>query len=382
MRWLSDLILFFMMAYLLYDVLMEDVFYSSATDPWDYLADVLLSFSFAVLAVIPLFQSVHRFLGRQTFYSEDHERYLKYFILFLRSFKDDEIWRKSEKKLMRALKKLYQTYAIGRPDELMPPRGAKRIYVGERWKGLVITLQRRAPIILQRINMTDNFLWEFDQCVQHSYLNKVIFWVTNFDDYDAFQAMVAEKYGMWFPRIFEERKTEILFWMRGKNNFRIYPLRDKEDYKLLPPKYEGDHPELLKMHDLYLYGRDMSFWKILTMRKPDPRFPEGLQHWDWVGCLFPHFYVICHSTKHKWWLYLVIVLMLLFLIDLSPLGLLYLLPMAVFGQNGRTLCWLSHRWESSDWFEENYRRDNKLAMVLGLLFWATQLITFLAWIGM
>ena len=216
LRSISDTILFLMICFLIYEILLNDVFDSQQADPWDYMEDVLLSFSIAVLLLVPLYQIMHKYIGRQRFYSEEHESYLKYFILFLRSFKDDDKWAKSEEKLMRSLKKLFNPYAIGRPNELIPPRGAKRIYVGDGWKGVVISLQRRAPVILQRINMTDNFLWEFDQCVQHGYLDKVIFWVTDFDDYDEFQEMVAKRYGLWFPRLFEEKNTELLFYRNGE----------------------------------------------------------------------------------------------------------------------------------------------------------------------
>ena len=382
LRSISDTILFFMICLLIYGSLLDDVFESSQADPWDYKEDVLLSFSLAVLLLVPLYQIMHKYLGRQRFYSEEHETYLKYFILFLRSFKDDDKWAKSEKKLMGALKKLFHPYAIGRPNELIPPHGAKRIYVGDGWKGVVISLQRRAPVILQRINMTENFLWEFDQCVQHGYLDKVIFWVTDFNDYDEFQEMVAKRYGLWFPRLFEEKNTELLFYRRGEEGFRIYPLRTKAKYKQLTDEYLKDHPELEEKLYNYFYGRDLSVWSILKATKQDPQLPEGICRWDWMAFFFPQFYVMCHSTKKKWWLYLISVILLLMFIDLNPFGLLYLCPMILLGKNGRELSWLSHRWESSDWFETCYRQSNKMVLILGITFWVAQVLTFLFWIGM
>jgi len=317
LRSISDLILFIMICFMIYDILLSDVFDSSQADPWDYTEDVLLSFSIATLLLVPLYQFVHKYIGRQTFYSEEHERFLKYFILFLRSFKDDDKWEKSEGKLMKGLKKLFHPYAIGRPNELIPPHGAKRIYVGNGWRGLVISLQRRAPVILQRINMTDNFLWEFDQCVQHGYVDKVIFWVTDFDEYDEFQAMVAERYGLWFPRLFEEKNTELLFYRRGEEGFRIYPLRVKADYKRLTTEYLKDHPELKEKHHTYFYGQSLSLWEILKTTKSDPELPEGVCRWDWMAFFFPQFYVMCHSTRRKWWFFIISVILLLILIRLG-----------------------------------------------------------------
>ena len=379
-RDLSDIILFVLIGYMIYDILLEGVLDSRQTELYPQMRDILLSLTMSVLLIVPLYQLIHKWLGRQPFYNEEHTQYLQHFILFLRSFKDDEKYKKSEKKLMVALKDLFHPYAIGKPDELMPPQGAKRIYVGEHWQELVIELQRKAPVILQRINMTDNFLWEFDQCVQNGYLGKVIFWVADYDDYERFQQMVTERYGMWFPRLFKDPKAETLFYQKDDGTYEIYPLKEDKDYKAFASHYMSLHPQLTEQCAEYLYGREKSAGAVLKRREPDPQLPEGIEGWDWMACLFPQFYVVCHALKSKWTLYFLTVVLLLLLVGLSPFGLLYLLPMAALGKNGRALSWLSHRWESRAWFEKNYKRDNQITLVLGIAFWVLQLLLMLSWL--
>ena len=380
-RDIANVILFILIAWLIYYVLGRNLWPQSFNDPFFFLRDMFHSLSIAVLLVVPAYYCALKGLRQTPFYGEEHVPYLRYFILFLRSFKDDEKYEKSEEKLMQALSKLFHPYAIGKPDVLLPPQGAKRIYVGEGWKELVIGLQEKAPVILQRINMTDNFLWEFDQCVQNDYLNKVIFWVTDYFDYDAFQQMVMEKYGLWFPRLFEEeKKTEKLFYKLEDGNYRILTLKEKADYELLADTYMKDHPELTeKFHECF-YGHDFSVWSILKRNKRDPLLPEGVDKWDWMACLFPQFYVLCHSTKQKWWLFIITVILLMMINDLNVFGLLFIGPMLLLGMNGRALSWLSHRWESREWFEHCYKRDNRFTFILGIVFWVFQLGKALAWL--
>ena len=366
-RALGDLILFGFIVYIVYVVLFDRT-------------SELLSLTMSVLLVVPLYQLIHKWIGRQPYYSEEHTQYLEYFILFLRSFKDDEKYKKSEKKLMEALKSLFHPYAIGKPDELMPPQGAKRIYVGERWQELVIDLQHKAPVILQRINMTDNFLWEFDQCMQHDYLEKVIFWVADYDDYERFQQMVAERYGMWFPRLFKDPKAETLFYQKEDGTFEIYTLKENADYKAFASHYLSQHPQLTSQHAAYLYGREKTAGQLIKRKDPDPQLPEGIEGWDWMGCLFPQFYVLCHAVKSRWSLYFLSVVLLLLFVGLSPLGVLYLLPMLALGKNGRALTWLSHRWESRSWFEKNYKRNNQITLALGIAYWLLQLSVWISWL--
>lgn len=381
-RTIGDLILYALIAYMVYNLLLEGVLDSRQAGLYPQIRDILLSLSMVVLLLVPIYQLIHKWLGRQPFYSEEHAQYLQYFILFLRSFKDDEKYKESEKKLMEALKEVFHPYAIGKPDELMPPQGAKRIYVGDHWKELVIELQSKAPVILQRINMTDNFLWEFDQCVQNGYLGKVIFWVADYDDYENFQQMVTERYGMWFPRLFKDPKVEILFFQKADGTFEIYPLKENKDYKAFASHYMSLHPQLTVQNAEYLYGREKTAGEVLKRTASDPQLSLGIERWDWMACLFPQFYAVCHALNNKWSLYFLSVVLLLLLVGFSPFGLLYLLPMAALGKNGRALSWLSHRWESRAWFEKNYQRDNQITFALGITFWILQLILLLSWLVM
>jgi len=377
----ANIILLFMIGGLIYQVLFKNLWPEGSANPWIYARDMIHSFVISILLLVPAYQLAHKGLRQTPFYNEYHASYLKYFILFLRSFKDDEKYEKNEEKLMKSLSKLFHPYAIGKPDVLLPPQGAKRIYVGESWKEVVTDLQEKSPVILQRINMTDNFLWEFDQCVQHGYLNKVIYWVVDINDYDDFQAMLAEKYGLLFPRLFKsEEKEEFLFYKMPDGEFKILTLKGKKDYEQLADTYLQDHPELLDKNAEYFYGHNFSAWDILTRSKKDPLIPAGIEKWDWVACLFPQFFVLCHSVKQKWVLYIVIVILLMMINDLNLIGLLFFFSMLAMGQNGRSLAWLSHHWESREWFERCYERDNKSTKIFGIIFVVLQLAKAVAWV--
>lgn len=379
-RALGDAVMVFLIVYFIYNELFEDVVVGVRYTPDEFAVQLIGSLSMAILLLAPMYYLMHSWMGRERFFSDRVEPYLDYFILFLRSFKDDRRLEKSERKLMKALSELFHPYAIGRPNDFMPPQGARRIYVGENWKDVVIRLQGKAPIILQRINISENFLWEFDQCVTRGYLDRVVFWVVDYAEYEQFRQRVKEQYALDFPKLSPpKKKVETLFYLKG-DDFCVYPLDEKLKYELFAKQYLTDRPELVEAHREYLYGREQSAWSILRQRKPDPRLPMGISRWDWKACLFPQFFVVCHSVKKRWSLYLLSTLALLLLMTLSPLGLLYLPLMYFMGKNGRTLAWLSNRWESYALFEKVYQRSNRLTLVLGILFWLTQLATWVFWV--
>jgi hypothetical protein len=192
--------------------------------------------------------------------------------------------------------------------------------------------------------------------------------------------LVAERYGMWFPHLFKDPKAETLFYQKEDGTFEIYTLKENTDYKAFASHYLSQHPQLTSQHAAYLYGREKTAGQLIKRKEPDPQLPEGIEGWDWMGCLFPQFYVLCHAVKSRWSLYFLSVVLLLLFVGLSPLGVLYLLPMLALGKNGRALTWLSHRWESRSWFEKNYKRNNQITLALGIAYWLLQLSVWISWL--
>ena len=325
----------------------------------------------ALMTIVPFYYILLRMVNRIEFYSKKHVDYLDYFILYLRSFKDDKKGKegKKERQLMHALKRLYFPFAIGKPDEFMPPRGAKRIYIGENWQDVVIGLQKKAPLILQRVNTSESFLWEFNQCVQGGHLKKVIFWVTDYDDYENFRGYVAMKYHLLFPDLSKHKVSDVLFYYLPNGEFRIYQLNDEAAYKQFAEIYLKEHPEHVSQYQSYLYGRrEIDLWRIAFSPVYDKRVMPGINRWSWVGFMMPDFFIICHSIKYRILIYLLFTSLPVLLMTMAPVLFFFLVWAGILtmAKNGRTLSWLCYKWESVEYFNKRYKQGNTIALILGV----------------
>lgn len=342
---------------------------------FDSYRQMFLPMSFMMMYIIPLYYILSSLLGKLDFYSTNQVPYLRYFILYLRSFKEDSR-NACERRLMRALGKIYQPYAIGQPNEFMPPRGAKRIYAGDDWQEAVLRMQHEAPIILQRINISEGYLWEFDQCVEHGYLGKVIFWVTDFKQYESFRRYAKEEYQLDFPELHQQQDEEHVFYLREDGTFRIDLLDSKQAYDELIALHRADHPHHLEENLPYFWKRDSHLLKEAFDPRYDAKLMPGINRMSWVGLLFPKYYLICHRIRYRIPLYLLFAgiqgLEILFPTSLYQLALLRFgtnaLLAYVFCRNGRRLVWLSERWESKEYYEKVYRQNTFWAVLFGILF--------------
>ena len=89
----------------------------------------ILPASGAFIMTVPYFHILSWLVGRKPFYTKKHLQYLDYFTVYLRSFNDDRKNSRLKRKMTKAMSDWFPVYAIGNPDEFMPPPGAKRIYV-------------------------------------------------------------------------------------------------------------------------------------------------------------------------------------------------------------------------------------------------------------
>ena len=343
---------------------------------FDSYRQMFLPMSFMLMFIIPLFYILSSLLGKLDFYSTEQVPYLRYFILYLRSFKEDSRKNQCERRLMNALRKIYQPYAIGQPNEFMPPRGAKRIYAGDDWQQAVLRMQREAPIILQRVNISEGYLWEFDQCVEHGYLEKVIFWVTDYKQYDSFRRYAKEEYALDFPELHQQQEEEQVFYLREDGTFRIILLDSKKAYDELIALHRQDHQHHLEENLSYFWKRDSNLLKEALDPRYDPKLMPGINRMSWVGLLFPKYYLICHRIRYRIPLYLLFVSIhvveSIFPASLAWLTLLRFITNValayVFCRNGRRLVWLSERWESKEYYEKVYRQNTIWAVLFGILF--------------
>jgi len=395
----ADWVMFFAILWLAYNLITVFSFLISSdsfvhtmqTGEVDPYRQMFLPMNFTLLLIMPLYIVLRQAAGRQEFFSDNHVSLLQYFILYLRSFKDDNKHARSERRLMRMLGGIFPPYAIGQPDEFMPPRGAKRIYVGDNWKEVVLELQQKAPLILQRINLSENYLWEFEQCVEHGHLQKVIFWVANYKEYNGFREYVKGEYELDLPELEAAKAPEQLFYMLADGSYHIVPLTNETSYQAFIAQHRADHPQLLEENYAYFFGHDHNLLREAFRWKYDERIMPGIDRWSWVGILFPRFYLICHPIR--WRMPVFLFLALLFVIDglflphlrdivvsnywwwvfILRWGLNILLVYAM-GRNGRRLIWLSHLWESKEYYEKIYRRNIWITVILGVLFNAIWMI--------
>jgi len=340
-------------------------------------AVVTINVSF--LIGIPFYLIVTYFVGRVKFYNESHVKYMDYFILYLRSFKDDNKNGKLERKLLHSLNRLYATFAIGRPDEFMPSRGAKRIYVGANWQQVVLELMHKAPIILMRVNTSENFLWEFDQCIKRGYLGKALFWVSDVQSYHDFKTLAIEKYGLEFPAMGENLEHDVLFYTLPDGGYHLYLLEDDSSYHRFANVYLSQHTSHRQQNTPYFYGRNMLLPLAFSPVYSSYVMP-GINRWSWVGFIFPDFFIILQSFKWRILIYVIYVALVPAVLNFvsSATGFMGIIVLAnlllgfLVGRNGRTVAWLSRKWESVSFYNRVYRRANYLAVFLGILrlvFW-------------
>lgn len=327
----------------------------------------------ALMTVVPFYYIMLRITNRVEFYSDKHVKYLQYFILYLRRFKDDKRYRESEKKLMHALKRLYFPFAIGKPDEFMPQRGAKRIYVGKNWQDIVIDLQQKTPIILQRVNMSESYLWEFEQSVKGGHLKKVLFWVADYAEYEEFRRFADEKYNLQLPKL-NEMGCEQLFYLMPDGKFRVYALDSSDAYKQFADVYVKEHPDHVSENKSYLYGRrDIDLLRLAFTPVYDKLIMPGVNRWSWVAFLFPEFFLICHTIKYRFLIYFTFIALPLIsmagFLTSSQVGIITFIFMLVMAKNGRTLAWQSYKWESLEYFNKWYQSKMVLVIFLGVSRW-------------
>lgn len=343
----------------------------------------ILPASGSFLMIVPYFHILSWIVGRKPFYTKSHLPYLDYFTLYLRSFKDERKDKRKKQRMTKALSDWFPVYAIGKPDEFMPPTGAKRIYVDDDWQEIVIELMERSKLILHRINISDNYLWEFEQCYKKFYLQKSVFWVDDLQDYGIFRQLIKQRFGLDFPTL-EDRKCHVTFYYRPDGTFRIIYLTTKQDYQRFRILFQSDQHEVFDANRRYLYARHDKLSQLVNIWK-DTILPESVQRWSWSAFWLPEFYLICQQIKYRVVFFFIVIALLggfsMFGITSEAIfraALIRLIIMLVMGRNGRKMVWLSRHWESLAFFEKNERQGSMVAQLLGviyIIFWIVAAIT-------
>ena len=344
-----------------------------------YIAPASASFILSV----PYFYILSYLVGRRPFYTKKHLANLDYFTVYLRSFNDERKGKKLKQRMTKALSEWFPVYAIGKPDEFMPPPGAKRIYVDDDWQEIVLDMILRSQIILQRINTSDNYLWEFEQCYKLQLLKKSIFWVDNIDEYREFQKIAMQRFGLVFPYI-ENRKSHVAFYQLPDLTFRVIYLTVKEDYQRLKLLFHKDHREIFDTNQAYLYGRKEKLVQLIKFGI-DSIIPKEAQGWSWAAFWCPEYYLIFQHIKHRLLLFIIFTSLEGIIVGTNfvPENIFRLLMFRLFfamiplGANGKKMVWLSHHWESVRYYQREEQFLRKMAVWMSIayiLFWIIAII--------
>lgn len=361
----------------------SSVFYQPMAPDDNILAKYVFPASASFILSVPYFYILSYLVGRRPFYTKKHLANLDYFIVYLRSFNDDRKNKKLKQRMTKALSDWFPVYAIGKPDEFMPPPGAKRIYVDDDWQEIVQDMIKRSKIILQRINISDNYLWEFEQCYKMLFLQKSVFWVDKIDEYRVFREIVRHRFGLNFPQL-EDRKCHVVFYQLPDLTFRIIYLTVKADYQRFRSLYERDHAEIFAENHAYLYGRKEKLLQLIKFGY-DSSIPREAQGWRWAAFWCPEYYLIFQRIKHRLWLFFLftsfegMIMGVNFEAENVFRMLLFRLMfgMIPLGANGKKMVWLSHHWESIRYYQQEERLVSKLAVYMSLAYIAFWIIAII-----
>lgn len=384
LRKLCRVLLFFFVIIGIITVALDLLLRASSTNKYELFGGVVLLFF-----LMPLYYYyIKSLLNVVVFYDESIISELHYYILYLRSFKDDQRRDRVERKCMEVLYNLFCPFAVGVPSEFSPSEGAPRIYIGDKWKEQVGYLMHHAPLVFFRINDTENFLWEVEQCLNNNCLDKSLFWITNASYYQQFAAFMKEK-GVELPSLEKDQINSILYF--GKNNEAIIcPVKSSKERKDFYKQYKLDKADLLSPYSSYFYGYNEKL-KLFVSRQYDLNLLPEARKWSIAAILFPEYYIITHSFPYKYWSYIALLLVdaltiftafygaiislsqtMLWLILFIPLfALLASIRIAIsyfMGRNARTMVWLSEKWISSHEYQQSAKRADILTYILGISF--------------
>lgn len=147
------------------------------------------------------------------------------YILYLRAFSEDQ---KSFKERATPgywggfhdfieeefLKYFPNTIAVGQPNELLPSRGAKRLYFGEdEWQGSVQKMIEECKYILILISSNPNCIWELKKLKEVK--EKVVFIVNNKKEYSC---MTKSLQDFWNFPSYDDVCTPFCFYLERESN--------------------------------------------------------------------------------------------------------------------------------------------------------------------
>jgi hypothetical protein len=183
------------------------------------------------------------------------------FVLYLRSFKEDDVTKSSlsnnwiygplcyanltteEEDLARTVRKYGDLVAVGNPNEKTIYLGAKRIYYKDNeWKQAVLKGIENSKLIILRAGATPNFIWELEQVLLLPNKKKVLIMLPN-DEMQYLRLTVLFKKIAKFElpkqewKLFGHNEIFAIAYFTTQNRINFYYPRFLY-FKLFPVKYD------------------------------------------------------------------------------------------------------------------------------------------------
>lgn len=153
-----------------------------------------------VIGAICLYAYSKALLNFSIFKKEEFMAAHPSFVLYLRAFSTDDYNAKtneslswsafSEDEFVRSLRGIFPVCAIGMTKEIVAPRGAMRVYVGDAtWQADVRELMERAKLIVILVDDRPSCLWEIEQ--SSNLLDKTALIVVDKEKYNSARVKIA-----------------------------------------------------------------------------------------------------------------------------------------------------------------------------------------------
>lgn len=176
------------------------------------------------------------------------------FVLYLRSFSDDDTAREQlpspvginrrnptfEEKVSRDLRK-YNFIAVGRPNEKLPPLGAKRLYIhDDLWRKQVSILIEKATIIVVKPNFTKGIVWELETIMRKEFLTKLVLYhvFTDIPDkkvqifyYNKFKDLIKNSFNVEMSEF--SKNTFYSYFQNDLSHLQVKRLKEIPYFKML-----------------------------------------------------------------------------------------------------------------------------------------------------
>ncbi len=284
------------------------------------------------------------------------------FCLYLRPFNTDN--SKEEKRICETLKNLFPVYAIGDPNKILQPNGAKRIYVTDTiWHNAVKEMTERSMLTILRIGKTDGTLWELSLLTHPSLINKVIFIAYSLEDLELFKEMVAKPQKIKAECNFPTKGALALYLDNAKNEFKSYTINKSCNITDMLNDYLDDHPELDKIYTEELELRSHNFKYIFNKE----RIPESIRkslNWGIVSPIIN----MRHWPIMAWIIFLAVTLPSAVIFKSLIPAYIYFLVLFFIGNR---IEWAAGIWSSpKDFLRKQYREAKIIwgSIILGSLY--------------